>query len=260
MLHVTRKAPHQILSRDDGPAAEVVNPAGSGAVCLVCEHASARMPASLGALGLADEDRLSHAVWDPGAEPLARLLSERLDAPLVLGGISRLVYDCNRPPQRADAIPDRVERIDIPGNRNLGAAERAARAAEIYYPFHALLSETLDAFAQPPALVTVHSFTPIWNGIARATEIGLLHDEDPVMARAMLAAAAPGFRTELNQPYSAADGVTHMLAKHAIPRKLDNVMIEVRNDLLTDEAAVGRVADALCPMIRAALKTGVHSA
>ncbi|NND18222.1 MAG: N-formylglutamate amidohydrolase, partial [Silicimonas sp.] len=90
--------PQQILARDDGPAAEVVNPGGCAPICLVCEHASPAIPSSLGLLGLADEDRYSHAVWDPGAGDLARSLSERLDAPLVLGRVSRLVYDCNRPP------------------------------------------------------------------------------------------------------------------------------------------------------------------
>ena len=124
MLHVTDMLPDQILSVDDGPAAEVVNPNGRAPVCLVCEHASAAIPSSLGALGLADADRYSHAVWDIGAEELARTLSRRLDAPLVLARVSRLVYDCNRPPEREDAMPARTETIDIPGNRDLTPAER----------------------------------------------------------------------------------------------------------------------------------------
>lgn len=252
--------PDQILSPNDGPAAEVVNPNGSAPVCLVCEHASAAIPSSLGTLGLADRHRYSHAVWDIGAEALARQLSARLDAPLVLARVSRLVYDCNRPPERDDAMPSRTETIDIPGNRDLGAGARAARTREIYDPFHATLAATLDAFPRQPALVTIHSFSPTWFGQTRATELGILHDDDPSLAHAMQSAADRTLKTELNQPYSAADGVTHMLARHAIPRGLQNVMIEVRNDLLGDEAQVSRIAGILQRMLSSALEHGADAA
>ena len=260
MLHVTDMLPDQILSVDDGPAAEVVNPNGRAPVCLVCEHASAAIPSSLGALGLADADRYSHAVWDIGAEELARTLSRRLDAPLVLARVSRLVYDCNRPPEREDAMPARTETIDIPGNRDLTPVERNLRTREIYDAFHATLSTTLDAFPEPPAFVTIHSFTPSWFGQPRDTELGLLHDDDPTLARAMLGHSARTFRTELNRPYSAADGVTHTLARHATARGLSNVMIEVRNDLLGDPGQISKVADTLESMLSAALAEGADAA
>lgn len=252
--------PNQILSVDDGPAAEVVNPKGSAPVCLVCEHASAAIPSSLGDLGLADSDRYSHAVWDIGAEALARELSSRLDAPLVLARVSRLVYDCNRPPERGDAMPSRTETIEIPGNRDLTPDARAIRTREVYDVFHATLDAALDGFASAPALVTIHSFTPQWFGQPRRTELGLLHDADPALARAMLTFADPGFRTELNQPYSAADGVTHTLARHATARGLRNVMIEVRNDLLSNASQVTRMAENLQHMLSAALAEGADAA
>ncbi len=260
MLHVSDPQPLQLLSEDDAPAAFVVNPGGRAAICFVCEHASAAIPASLGDLGLSPADRFSHAVWDIGAEALARALASRFDAPLVLGGVSRLVHDCNRPPDRTDAIPVRTEAIDIPGNRDISAAERAARVHEVYDAFHATLSSQLDAFGEPPAFVTIHSFTPSWHGVPRATEIGLLHDADPRLAQAMLRAAATDFRIELNMPYSAADGVTHLLARHAVPRNLRNVMIEVRNDLLATNAQIAAVADALEAMLIAALATEADAA
>lgn len=245
--------PNRILSADEGPVAQVVNPGGKARICLVCEHASPAIPSSLDGLGLADKDRFSHAVWDPGAEALARNLSDRLDAPLVLARVSRLVYDLNRPPERPDAMPERTETVEIPGNRGLSDADRAARTAEIYDVFHAAVDAVLDGFATPPVLMTVHSFTPVWHGAPRPTEIGLLHDADPGLARAMLAAGVPGFVTELNRPYSAADGVTHTLIRHGTARGLKNVMIEVRNDLLKTDAQVAAVADALQAMLAAAL-------
>jgi predicted N-formylglutamate amidohydrolase len=260
MLRVTIMPPIQILSAEDGPVARVVNPQGRAPVCLVCEHASAAIPASLGTLGLAEEDRYSHAVWDPGALALAESLSNRLDAPLVHACVSRLVYDCNRPPERADAMPARSETIEVPGNTGLTEPERQARTREVYDTFHAAVSARLDSFATPPALVTIHSFSPVWFDVPRPTEIGILHDEDPSLALAMMKATDPAFQTDLNQPYSAADGVTHMLARHGTARSLSNVMIEVRNDLLSDEKAVSRVAETLEAMLNAALSPGTTSA
>ena len=260
MLHVTDTPPNQILSSEDGPAAEVVNPGGGAPICLVCEHASAFIPTSLAALELADDDRYSHAVWDIGAEALARDLSLRLDAPLVLGRVSRLVYDCNRPPERDDAIPSRTETIEIPGNTDLTKAARAARVREVYEPLHRTISATLDGFDTAPVLATIHSFTPTWFGTSRPTELGLLHDNDPWLAHAMMRAADPSLGTELNQPYSASDGVTHTLAKHANPRGLRNVMIEVRNDLLSDDTATQRIAGILENMLKSALEPGANAA
>ncbi len=249
-----------ILDPDFGPCATVVNAGGRTGICLVCEHASAEIPAGLSDLGLSHQDRFSHAVWDLGAEALARCMSDILDAPLVLSRVSRLVYDCNRPPEAPDCIPARTERIEVPGNRNLAEMDRKARVAEIYEPFHARVAETLDAFASPPVLVTVHSFSPIWYGAVRTTEIGLLHDADARLALAMQDAAPSGRVVALNQPYSAADGVTHSLQRHANARGLLNVMIEVRNDLLGDDAAVAVIAEALTGMLNAALAKGADAA
>jgi predicted N-formylglutamate amidohydrolase len=257
---VTENIASRILFPDEGPIVTVANAAGAGPVCIVCEHASAFIPASLGALGLSPWDLHAHAVWDPGAEKVSRALSARLDARAVLSRVSRLVYDCNRPPERSDATPDRVETIEIPGNRDLDPAHRAQRVAEIYDVFHAAVAATLDAFTTPPVLVTVHSFTPVWNGAPRATELGLLHDADATLARAMLGAADPAIRTELNKPYSASDGVTHTLARHGTARGLRNVMIEVRNDLLQTEAQVERMADVLAAMLDAARAEGAFGA
>lgn len=221
---------------------------GAGPVCIVCEHAAEAIPEHLGDLGLTPEHRHSHAVWDIGAADLAGVMADRLNAALVTACLSRLVIDLNRPPEAPDAMPARVEIIDVPGNRDLDTEERQARATAVYYPFHAAVSAALDR-RSAPVLVTVHSFTPVWHGERRAAEIGLLHDADPSLAQAMLDSAPDRYRVELNVPYSARDGVTHTLVKHGTARGIPNVMIEVRNDLLSDEDAIMRVADTLCTML-----------
>lgn len=259
MTLVNKPTQHTILTGAEGPAAEVINPGGLAPVCLVCEHASAFIPASLDQLGVAPDHRQSHAAWDLGGRDLAVALSHALDAPLVASRVSRLVYDCNRPPSAPGAIPAKSEVIDVPGNANLTDAQRAARVTHVYDPFRTLLRDTLDGFTTPPAIVTIHTFTPLWFGEPRKVELGLLHDTDDRLAQAMLAHAPRDLDARLNAPYSVTDGVTHTLREHAIPRGLQNVMIEVRNDLVADPAGVTRFANVLRTMLRSALAEKVPS-
>lgn len=241
----------------DGPredldqAVEVVNAQGQGGVLILCEHASNAIPERYEGLGLSEEVRVSHAAWDPGARDLAVVLSAALDSPLVAGRVSRLVYDCNRPPESETAMPARSEVFDIPGNAGLDAAARAERTEAVYVPFCAAVDAHV---AQARALVTVHSFTPLWHGTPRETEIGILHDTDSRLADAMLDRAPKGRAVHRNRPYGPEDGVTHSLKLHALSRGLPNVMIEVRNDLLTTPEDIQTVAAELLAMLSPALE------
>ena len=234
-------------------AVDVWNPEGRAPVVFVCEHASNFFPPEFDALGLDAAAQVSHIAWDPGALAVAKGLADRFDAPLVHACASRLLYDCNRPPEAADAIPARSELTDVPGNIDLNADQRAARVARFYDPFRAKLAEVLDA-QNPAAMITLHSFTPVYKGQARAVELGILHDDDARLADAMLAHADETKMVTLrNEPYGPADGVTHTLKLHAMARGIANVMIEIRNDLLVTEAQQDAVTDDLCRMIRAAM-------
>lgn len=232
---------------------EVHRTEGTAGVVLVCEHASSFIPPELDDLGLRQTDRLSHAAWDPGALAVAKLMSERLDAALVASKVSRLVYDCNRPPEAPDAMPARSEIITVPGNDDLDAAAREDRTERFYEPFRETLAATIAARGAP-AIVTIHSFTPIYHGKRRSVEIGLLHDSDTRLADAMLelaADAAPD--TRRNAPYGPEDGVTHTLKEHAIGAGLLNVMVELRNDLIETPEQQARMADLLCDWLTGAL-------
>lgn len=230
-----------------------------GPFLIVCEHASNHFPTAYGTLGLDEAARQAHIAWDPGALGLARRLAANLGAPLVHAGVSRLVYDLNRPPSSPGAMTARSETYDIPGNQNLGSTERQRRTAEIYLPFHDTLHGEVArrmAAGNPPVIVTIHSFTPIWFGKPRAVEFGIIHDADPTLARAVLAEAKArtGLDSRLNEPYSAADEVTHTLRLHATPYGLKNVMLEIRNDLIADPAAETAMGDLLAPVLAAALR------
>lgn len=235
---------------------EILNATGKGQVVLLCEHASNRIPDEYDGLGLSDVERLSHAAWDPGARALTLLLSEALDAVGVASTVSRLVYDCNRPPEAPSAIPEKSELIEVPGNRNLTQADRDARTAAVYVPFCAAVSQVLEARGPDTVVVTVHSFTRVYFGQARKVELGLLHDEDSRLVDAMLGHAdrIPHRQIERNEPYGPSDGVTHSLRLHALSRGLANVMIEVRNDLLRTDEQVADMAREILALLEPALK------
>ncbi len=247
-----------ILTAADGAPVAVENASAGGDVLLICEHASSRLPERAGDLGLDAQALTSHIAWDPGALAVARLMAAALDATLVYQRFSRLIYDCNRPPDSPAAMPETSEIYRIPGNEDLSTAERYARTAALYVPFHdqvaAIIAER-QAVGRQPVLVTMHTFTPVYFGKPRDVEVGILHDEDSRLADAMLlAAGADGpYRIERNQPYGPADGVTHSLKLHALPNGLMNVMIEVRNDLVRDEIGQEVMADYLAGLVATAI-------
>ena len=239
-------------------AVEVLNATGTGGALILCEHASHYIPERYKGLGLAQADRTSHAAWDPGARAVSLALSGALDAPLVASRVSRLVYDCNRPPEAASAMPEKSEVIEVPGNTGLTPEARTERVNSVYVPFCKTVSAVLaarKAAGLDTVLITMHSFTPVYFGARRAVEIGILHDSDTRLADAMLAEAhrLPHRRVARNDPYGPEDGVTHSLRLHGLGNGLANVMIEVRNDLLQTPEDEAAMAEELLTLLRPAL-------
>lgn len=245
---------HSGVVKDPYPAQRINGQAGSRIV-LVCEHASNHIPEKYDGLGLSDAEKTSHVAWDIGARGLAEYLSRKLDAVLVAGTVSRLVYDCNRPPQAPDAMPTKSEQIEVPGNQALSAQDREQRIAAVYEPFRTTLADTIRACKGTPILITVHSFTPVYFGKVRQVEVGIIHHRDDRLAKSMVkhAAGHSNLKFALNEPYSQADGVAHTLMLHGTENGLVNAMIEVRNDLLETPEKQEAVAEMLSALLRDSL-------
>jgi predicted N-formylglutamate amidohydrolase len=246
----------RLLAGEEGPAI-TVNENGPSPLLLVCEHAGRRIPKSLQSLGLPAHELERHIAYDIGAEQVARGLCERLDAPLVLQRYSRLVYDCNRPPEAASAMPALSELTEIPGNRSLSEVQKRQRVEEIYEPFHGQIGKLIDlrlGAGQPVIFITIHSFTPVFKGIARKLDVGLLFDGDRRFTNLIgpLLRAAGRFDVRYNEPYGPADGVCHTLNVHAGVRGLPYSMIEIRNDLIANESGQVEWADRLADVLRRA--------
>ncbi|WP_342643528.1 N-formylglutamate amidohydrolase [Rhodoligotrophos ferricapiens] len=247
-----------LLAGEESPTV-VVNENGASPFFLVCEHAGNRIPRALGTMGLSERDLHAHIAWDIGAEPMARLLSERLDAPLVLQRYSRLVIDCNRPPNSSEAMPEISELTPIPGNMALTPEGRQARIDAVFRPFHERISQLLDqrdAAGQPSALVTLHSFTPIYKGFQRPWHVGAQYNRAPALSHAVnsLLARDPSLEIGDNVPYPVNDLTHYTIPVHGEQRGIPHTMIEVRNDLITSEAGQERWAERLATVLTEALQ------
>lgn len=243
-----------LLAADEPSPVEVRRPRGRSAFLIVCDHAGARVPRALGTLGLADADLTRHIAWDIGAAAVARRLSETWDACAVLQRYSRLVIDCNRPPGSATSIVAESERTPVPGNVRIDTADRQRRERAIFAPYHARIRALLDdraATNRPTVLIAMHSFTPIYLGVARPWHVGVLYHRDPRLAGALLAVlrADPALVVGENQPYAVGDATDVAIPEYAEKRRLLHVEIEVRQDLIAtpigQRAWANRLAGAL---------------
>jgi predicted N-formylglutamate amidohydrolase len=238
------------------PVVEALREAGGSPFVLVCEHASNFIPPHYGRLGLPEGELRRHIAWDIGAAALARHLSAALDAPLFLSGISRLVIDANRPLHVPSSIPERSEATDIPGNRGLDAAERALRAARYFTPFHARVAAHLDArqaAGRRAVVVAVHSFTPVYLGVARPWHAGVLYAAAAGLGGALCErlAADPSLVIGDNEPYRTDRLTDYTVPVHGDDRGLPAVLLEIRQDLLGDAAGIAHWAVRLTDALRA---------
>jgi predicted N-formylglutamate amidohydrolase len=246
------------LGSDDPPPYRALARDGAAPVLITCDHASNRVPRALGSLGLGPEELARHIGWDIGAADVSRHLAKLLDAPAILANYSRLVIDCNRDPDDASSIPEASDGVAIPGNRRLSDAARAARRGALFAPYHAAIADWLEmrlARGVVPAVLSIHSFTPVMAGKARPWHVGILWDADPRIPVPLLASlrADPALVVGDNEPYSARVPAGYTVRHHAVSRGLPHVAVELRQDLIATEdgarAWADRLAGALQPIL-----------
>ncbi len=222
---------------DEAAAFEVVNEAGAAEALVICDHASRRLPAELGDLGLDDGLRRRHIAWDIGAADVVRRLALLLDAPALLSGYSRLVIDCNRRLGDPGSIMAVSDGIEVPGNRDLDEVHRAERAARYFWPYHRRIERFLGDFQArgiTPTIVSVHSFTPIMDGFERPWHVGLVWQRDGGPAQRLVAELRrdPGLVVGDNEPYTGHGSRGYGLPVYGDERGLPMAMFEIRQDLI----------------------------
>jgi predicted N-formylglutamate amidohydrolase len=240
-MPASRQTAGQLLGADDPPPVRVLRPEGRSDFLLTADHAGRAIPRRLGTLGLPDSELARHIAWDIGIAGVTERLAEALDATAVLQSYSRLVIDCNRQPGLDSSIPVISELTAIAGNGDLAPAAREARRQEIFLPYHerieALLNGRGDA-GRRTVLVAMHSFTPVFKGVARAVEIGILYNRDARLPHIMLdlLRREGDLNVGDNQPYAVGDLSDYTVPVHGEGRGLPHVEIEIRQDLIADPA------------------------
>jgi predicted N-formylglutamate amidohydrolase len=245
-----------LLGRADVPPVHEHNELGRSPFLLTCDHYGRLFPRVLGDLGLPESELARHIAWDIGVAGVADLLSKALDAHLIAQRYSRLVIDCNRPPQSPNSIPRISEATLIPGNEGLTRAAAEARRANVFDPYHRRIGEAIEHRMQagfPTVLVSLHSFTPVYAGIARPWHVGTLYHRDTRLPPLLLAAlrAQGDLVVGDNEPYAVSDETDYTIPVHGEARGLMNTGIEIRQDLIADIAGQRQWADRLANVLGA---------
>lgn len=222
---------------------------------ITCDHATNRVPPDIngGDLGLPEEDMNRHIAFDPGSLGVSLALGKLLDSPVIATNFSRLVIDPNRGEDDPTVLMRLYDGTIIPANRHADATERERRLATYHRPYHDAY-EALAVAKGNPAILAIHSFTPQLTGRPkRPWEIGILFASDDRLSRCLIAElqADTSLTVGINEPYSG-----HLpgdsIDQHALRSGRHNTLVELRNDLISNETDQKAWAERLCaPLTRA---------
>ena len=270
MLQIDGREPSALAETPVTDSYELIPGRTDAGLVLLCDHATNAIPEGYGTLGLPEGELKRHIAYDIGAASVTRQLAGMLEVPAILTRFSRLLID----PNRGLDDPTLVMRISdgavIPGNRHLDAEERARRVRLYYEPYHARIDKLIESCVGagvPPVLLSIHSFTDCWKGIARPWHAAVLWDRDYRFSVPLLEALRTdhGILVGENEPY---DGklAGDSMWRHGTRRGLAHAILEIRQDLIGgpegQKAWAERVAAAVRdifakPELREALHT-VH--
>lgn len=248
-------ATYPLIGRDDPAPFVVLHEQGAAPALVICDHASRAFPRAMQRLGLPELPSWQHIAWDIGAGELARGLAHALDAPAVIAGYSRLVVDCNRSPDDAEAFRRESDGWAIPGNTALTEFERRTRLGCFFDPYHEAIAAMLAGFRVRrvvPMVISVHTFTPAMAGFVRPWHVGVLWDKDEASARRLIdgLSAVDGLVVGDNEPYSGKHPSDYTIDHHAEQARLPHICIEVRQDTLESPAGMERWIRLLSRLLR----------
>ncbi|MBV9532674.1 MAG: N-formylglutamate amidohydrolase [Bradyrhizobium sp.] len=229
-----------LLTGEDVPPVHEYNAAGSSPFLFTCDHYGRLLPKRLGNLGLSKGELVRHIAFDIGIAGVAERLARLLDAHLIAQPYSRLVIDCNRPPSTASSIPRLSEATLISGNEALSREAAEQRRREIFDPYHDRIEAIIDRRLRErkaTALVSLHSFTPVYAGVARPWHIGTLYHRDKTLPPLLLKALRSEGDLVVgdNEPYAVSDLTDYTIPVHGEMRGVVSTGIEIRQDLIADQ-------------------------
>jgi len=250
-------ATEPLLDPADPPPFTWLNQGAGGDVLLTCDHASYAVPATLGTLGLPMDELPRHIGWDIGIEAVVRRMAAMMKAPAIIAGYSRLVIDLNRhhgSGRQPGSIPEVSDHTEVPANKGVSGTDTEARANALFWPYHNEIIAKLDAMqagGAVPAYIAMHSFTPVMDGFERPWHIGICWEHDGRIPVPIIAALRE--RTELcvgdNEPYAIELDSDYGVPVHGAGRGLPHLLVEIRQDLIADEAGQTRWAEIMVEVL-----------
>jgi predicted N-formylglutamate amidohydrolase len=239
-----------LIQPDEPQPFEVLESDGRSPYLFTVDHGGRYLPRSLGDLGLDPAQLTRHIAWDIGIAAVSRRVAAHFSAFMIAQPYSRLVIDCNRPPDAPDSITELSEHTVIPGNQHLTAVQREARRIAIFDPYHARIEAELlrrKQAGQPTLLIAMHSFTPRFKDVDREWHAGVLYNRDPRLAHSLRAALqAEGLHVGDNQPYFVSDDSDYGIPRYGEQGGLVHVELELRQDLITEPEGQQRLSEILC--------------
>lgn len=198
-------------------------------ILVTCEHAGNRIPKQYKHLFKDQEVLSSHRGIDLGALFFARQLSDLLRVKLFETRISRLLVDCNRSISNPQVFSEFVDELKSP-EKNLILQKyyfRYRNAIESYIHQHSIRKPVLH--------ISMHTFTPTWEGKERKIDVALLFDEQRVAENELcfkwqekLKEELTDFDVLVNVPYKGSDDgfTTYLRGKFPSPQYM-GVEIEI---------------------------------
>jgi len=247
------------FSPEDPKPYTLYNKDGGAPILLVCDHADIAIPASLNKLGLAPEAFNQHVALDIGSASVTKLMAKSLNAKAVLANYSRLVVDCNRQIEDPTIILPVSDSITIPGNQQLSAEHKMWRIKHIFLEYHKAIAQQIATSQKngiAPAIIAIHSFTPSFDQHHRPWHLGILWDADPRIPVPLLERlrALDDIHVGDNEPYSGKHQADYTIDHHAEAAGLPHVSIEIRQDLIDDEAGSKKWSEILLQALQPILK------
>jgi predicted N-formylglutamate amidohydrolase len=248
------RATSLLLGAADIPPVFEQNADGRSPFLFAADHYGRLIPKPLGDLGLPESELVRHIGWDIGIAGVAERLSKLLDAHLIAQRYSRLVIDCNRSPDVPSSIPLLSEATTIPGNDGLSREDRDTRRREIFDPYHRRIEQAIERRLRekrPTMLVALHSFTPVYAGVARPWHIGTLHRRDKTLPPLLMGAlrAEGDLVVGDNEPYAVSEMTDYTIPVHGEARGLICCGIEIRQDLIAEQSGQRQWAERLARIL-----------
>lgn len=208
-------------------------------VILSCEHAGNEVPDNLRYLFAKEQEVLNtHQGWDIGAWNLAQFLSKKLNIDLYGCHTTRLLIEANRSLDSTHLFSKYSSVLSDP--------EKETLIQKIYYPYRNKIEDLIARSTNPVLHLSIHSFTPIWNGVERAVDIGILFDPQRTLEtnycqqlKLALEEKLPNQSIKLNEPYKGTDdGFTTWLRKRYANKVYAGIELEVNQKYASHHTSI----------------------